>query len=52
MSTQRQLKLAAEMRLRLKRLRNLNYPDKKLEKLIRHSDVPLGLKLNLLKTKR
>jgi hypothetical protein len=52
MPTQRQLNLAAEMRLKVKRLRNLNYPDKKLERLIRRLDIPLGLKLNLLKQKR
>jgi len=51
MPTERQLKLAQEMRIRVKALRQMDYPEKKLEKLIKKLDLPLGLQLNLLRSK-
>lgn len=52
MPTQRQLQLAKEMRIRVKLLRDMDYPEKKIEKLIRKLDLPIGLHLNLLNTKK
>ena len=51
MATAKQLELQAEMRKRVKLLRDIGVSDKKMTKIIRNLNLPLGSQLDLLKVR-